>query len=62
VSKPDLLMQMIESVHKYGVSPMYEYQTIWNSPRIVMITPGSRRYWIRLLCLQLLDRIEVLKS
>ena len=48
---------MLEFYGKYGVPPMYEYQTIWNPLRVVMITSRSKKYWVRQFCLLLQERM-----
>ena len=49
---------MAESMRVYGVAPMYEYQTLWPEPRIVMVTLGDKRYWVRQLCILLRERLQ----
>ena len=48
---------MMKSMRVYGVPPTYEYQTIWSESRIVMVTLGDKRYWVRQLCILLQERL-----
>jgi len=53
---------MMKSMKVYGVPPTYEYQNFWPGPRIVMVTLGDKRYWIRQLCILLRERLSRLRG
>ena len=50
-------LTILENLLENGVPPMYQFQTIWTEPRVVMIHPGNKRYWTRQLLNLLKERI-----
>jgi len=48
----------MQFVHENGVPPYYSY-TLWPwGIEKVMVTPGSKRYWIKQLCMLLRERLD----